>query len=187
MARTTRRTRTAVAVATAVALTLTACSSGDDTADGGDAPSDPGDATPDAPELQSIEVAVSPSGLPVFVAGEEGLFEGIDITVSQVGYDQSAALFLAGDTPLGWIAPIEVAEFVSQGEDIRYFSTAGATNMIRPGHPGRGRRQVHLGRGPRRTACRQPGVRHRYVGDLPGHHGVAVRHRPRDRLRQHHR
>lgn len=140
------RARGAAAVFTAGALLLSACG-GDDGSDGA-AAADDGEATEAAggetaeatgepagtscetASGEAIDISVSPSGLPVYVAGEEGLFAGLDVEVSQVGYDQSAALFLAGDTPLGWIAPIEVAEFVSQGEEFQYFSTAGATNMI---------------------------------------------------------
>lgn len=79
----------------------------------------------------AIQVSVSPSALPLQVAVEEGLCaDSLDIEVSQVGYDQSAALFLAGESPIGWESPLEVAKFVSEGEDIVYLSTAGAANMI---------------------------------------------------------
>lgn len=81
-------------------------------------------------EGEVVELQVSPTGLPFFVAAEEGLYDGVNVDVSQVGYDAQASLFLAGDTPLSSIAPVEVAEFVSQGEDFVYFSTAGAANMI---------------------------------------------------------
>jgi ABC-type nitrate/sulfonate/bicarbonate transport system substrate-binding protein len=141
-----KKMRVATAALAAGALLLSACGGDDgggETAAGGDvdATEATGGGTPDTSggttdascegaAGETIEISVSPSGLPVYVAGQEGLFEGLDIEVSQVGYDQSAALFLAGDTPVGWIAPIEVAEFVSQGEEFQYFSTAGATNMI---------------------------------------------------------
>lgn len=132
------RTRLRVAMVVGVLL-LAACGGSDDGASGTGDPSPnatetqaTGDATEgqDDGTTETIEFTVSPSGLPVFVASEEGLFEGVDIKVNLVGYDQSAALFLAGDTPLGWEGPVDVAEFVAQGEEFRYFSTAGATNMI---------------------------------------------------------
>lgn len=85
----------------------------------------------DAEAPGTIEIAVSPSGLALAIAAEEGFFGSeVDIEVSQVGYDQSAALFLAGDSPVGYESPLEVAKFVSQGEEFRYMSTAGAVNMI---------------------------------------------------------
>lgn len=79
----------------------------------------------------SIAVSVSPSALPLYVAADQGLCaDSLDLEVSQVGYDQSAALFLAGESPLGWESPLDVAKFVSEGEDMVYLSTAGAANMI---------------------------------------------------------
>lgn len=98
-----------------------------DTADIGD-PTD-GNEGPSDPVV--IDMPVSPSGLPVYVAADQGLFpESVELNVSKVGFSESAALFAAGEAPLGWIAPLEVAIFVSEGEDMRYFDTAGASNMI---------------------------------------------------------
>ena len=131
----TRRTLRRLGLPVALLLMVTACGGGEDepvTEDGAVEPEaeEPTDGEAEATG-ETIEVAVSPSGLPVYVAAQEGLFpEGLDIEVSLVGYDQSASLFLAGDSPIGWISPIEVAEFAAEGEDFRYFSTAGATNMI---------------------------------------------------------
>jgi ABC-type nitrate/sulfonate/bicarbonate transport system substrate-binding protein len=132
------RARLRITAVVAGALLLAACGGGADEGAAGD-----GGASPDATQIEAagdeadgegttetIEFTVSPSGLPVYVASQEGLFEGVDIEVNLVGYDQSAALFLAGDTPLGWEGPVDVAEFVAEGEEFRYFSTAGATNMI---------------------------------------------------------
>lgn len=115
MARDFRKTFTLVGVVVAAVL-LGACDDGD------------GDETSSG---EAIEIAVSPSGLPLYVAADQGFFgDEFNIEVSQVGYDQSAALFLAGDSPIGWISPLEVADFVAEGEEFRYLSTAGGSNMI---------------------------------------------------------
>ena len=78
---------------------------------------------------QSVSMTVEASAIPAFVAKDKGFFGDLDVEVSKVGYDQVQALLIAGDTDVAWISPIETVQFVSEGSDFRYFSTAGAQNM----------------------------------------------------------
>lgn len=115
-----RSTTTAVCTLTC-ALMLAACG-------GTDSPSAEGSGEIDAGG-QTVRMTVEPSAIPAFVAADQGFFDDIDVEVSQVGYDQVQALLVAGDTEVAWVSPLETATFVSEGEDFRYFSTAGAQNM----------------------------------------------------------
>lgn len=78
---------------------------------------------------QSVSMTVEASAIPAFVAADRGFFGDLDVDVSKVGYDQVQALLIAGETDVAWMSPIETAQFVSEGSDFRYFSTAGAQNM----------------------------------------------------------
>ena len=86
-------------------------------------------AMPAAAQDDSVSMTVEASAIPAFVAADRGFFGDVDVEVSKVGYDQVQALLVAGDTDVAWISPIETAQFVSEGSDFRYFSTAGAQNM----------------------------------------------------------
>ena len=77
----------------------------------------------------AITVTVDASAVPVFVAADRGFFGDLDVEVSQVGYAQVQALLIAGETDIGWFSPIEAVQFVAEGSDFKYFSTAGAQNM----------------------------------------------------------
>jgi len=115
-----RSTTTAVCTLAGV-LVLVACG-------GTDTPSAEGSGGADTGG-QTVRMTVEPSAIPAFVAADQGFFDGIDVEVSQVGYDQVQALLVAGDTEVAWVSPLETATFVAEGEDFRYFSTAGAQNM----------------------------------------------------------
>ncbi|MDO6585854.1 ABC transporter substrate-binding protein [Salipiger sp. 1_MG-2023] len=78
---------------------------------------------------QSVSMTVEASAIPAFVAEDRGFFGDLDVEVSKVGYDQVQALLVAGDTDIAWMSPIETVQFVTEGSDFRYFSTAGAQNM----------------------------------------------------------
>ncbi|WP_226577211.1 ABC transporter substrate-binding protein [Acuticoccus sediminis] len=78
---------------------------------------------------ETVSMTVEASAIPAFVAKDRGLFGDLDVDVSKVGYDQVQALLVAGDTDVAWISPIETVQFVAEGSDFRYFSTAGAQNM----------------------------------------------------------
>lgn len=78
---------------------------------------------------ETIRMTVDASAIPAFVAADKGFFGDLDVEVSQVGYEQVQALLLAGQTDVGWVSPVEIAGFVAEGSDIKYFSTAGAQNM----------------------------------------------------------
>lgn len=76
-----------------------------------------------------VVLTVEPSAIPAFVAEREGLFEGVDVEVSTVGYEEAESLLVAGKTHIAWMGPLDAAQFSSEGEDFRYLTTAGALNM----------------------------------------------------------
>lgn len=80
-------------------------------------------------EVPTVVVRLNPSQVSTAVAQEEGLFENLNVEYTQVGYGESSPLFLAGDDPIGFESPWEVARFRSEGENISYFGTAGALNF----------------------------------------------------------
>jgi len=90
-----------------------------------------GDGSPAASEgVPVIQVLGSPDAVALHIAHEEGLYEGVDVNVTRVGYGSQNNLFLAGDLSVTQgMAPWEVAQFVGEGEDFRFFSTAGGLNM----------------------------------------------------------
>jgi len=77
----------------------------------------------------TVHMTVEASAIPAFVAVDRDFFDGIQVEVSEVGYDEVQSLLVSGDTDVAWVSPLETAQFVSQGEDFKYFSTAGAQNM----------------------------------------------------------
>lgn len=107
---------TAVVPVLACGLLLAACGGGGSASDEGEG----GDA---------VTMTVEPSAVPAFVASDRDLFEGIDVEVTEVGYDQVESLLVSGETEVAWISPLETAQFVAEGQPFRYFSTAGAQNM----------------------------------------------------------
>lgn len=82
-----------------------------------------------AGETPTVVVRLNPSQVATAVAQEEGLYENLNVDYTQVGYGESAPLFLASDDPIGFESPWEVARFRSEGENISYFGTAGALNF----------------------------------------------------------
>lgn len=77
----------------------------------------------------TVRMTVEASAIPAFVAADRGFFDGIEVEVSEVGYDEVQSLLVSGDTDVAWVSPLETAQFVSQGESFKYFSTAGSQNM----------------------------------------------------------
>lgn len=118
----TGRNSTAAVCALTFALMLAACG-------GGNGPTDAEGSGEAGAEDTTVRMTVEPSAIPAFVASDRGFFDGIDVEVTQTGYDQVQALLLAGDTDVAWVSPLETATFVSEGDEFRYFSTAGAQNM----------------------------------------------------------
>lgn len=80
-------------------------------------------------ETPTVELVGTPSQVALAVAAGEGLFEGVNVEIRLVGYGEDTPMFIAGDVPLGALAPAGVARFVSEGEDICFFSTASSLNM----------------------------------------------------------
>ena len=80
-------------------------------------------------ETPTLVVRLNPSQVSTAIAQDEGLYENLEVEYSLVGYGESAALFLANQDDIGFESPWEVARFLSEGEDISFFSTAGALNF----------------------------------------------------------
>jgi NitT/TauT family transport system substrate-binding protein len=73
----------------------------------------------------TVELAITSSEMPVAVAVDEGLFEGVDVKYQLVGFDAKTPLFLkSSDMPITELSPVEVAQEIAKGEDIVYFSTS---------------------------------------------------------------
>ena len=81
-------------------------------------------------EGNEITIIADPSAFPAFVADDQDMFEGVEVKVTQAGYDQAASLLISGDAEVAWMGPLEAAQFVSEGEGFTYLSTAGALNMF---------------------------------------------------------
>jgi NitT/TauT family transport system substrate-binding protein len=77
----------------------------------------------------TVEI-VSGSFTSIEVAMSEGLYEGVDIEFTRVGFTEQPSLFIGTDTELGNLNPWTIAQFVSQGENVRFVTTAGATNAV---------------------------------------------------------
>lgn len=121
------RARRAAAAVLAGSLILAACGGDEEDAAGDNG--DNGD-NGDAEEVEPIEMLIDPSGTAIFVAQEEGLYDGCAVDLTEVGYGEVGSLFVSGDSPVTLIAPHEVATEISLGEDMIFFSTAGALNFI---------------------------------------------------------
>lgn len=70
------------------------------------------------------------SNIPVRVAIDQGFYKGVNVKFKEVGEDQETSLFIGGDAELGAMSPWSAAKFNAEGEDIKFLSTAGATNLI---------------------------------------------------------
>ena len=113
--------RSLIVGATVMAAVVAAC--------GGSPAGSATDDTQAATSGESVVITVEPSAIPAFVAEREGFFGDIDVEVTTVGYEEAESLLLAGQTHIAWMGPLDVAKFVSEGEEFRYLSTAGALNM----------------------------------------------------------
>ncbi|MFQ5872474.1 MAG: ABC transporter substrate-binding protein [Dehalococcoidia bacterium] len=110
-----------------LALALAAC--GDDEEEATPTPAATPTATPEAtppPSPLGVTVFVTPTDAPpMLVAQGEGFFEeqGLEIDVRVTEEDEPP--FLAGQTPVTKVSSWEAAELVAEGEDLKYWSTAG--------------------------------------------------------------
>jgi ABC-type nitrate/sulfonate/bicarbonate transport system substrate-binding protein len=81
--------------------------------------------------VPSVEILCSPTGyVPLYVGNQEGLFEGINVVATNVGYAEETTLFIGGDSPIGSVDAVEAAKFVAQGENIVFMTTAGAISAF---------------------------------------------------------
>ena len=94
-------------------LILTACGSA--------APSDNG-AGSDG-DVVELTMRLTPSNVGIAIAQDKGFFDGLSVDYTLVGYGESAALFLAGEEPVGQESPWEAARFRAEGEDVVFFGT----------------------------------------------------------------
>ncbi len=96
-----------------VALVVTACA---------------GTASP--PTVPVVKILGNSNAVSLAVADQEGLYEGVDVQVERATMGDQNSLFFAGDYQVNFgMATWEVAQFVSQGEDLRYFATVGSAFM----------------------------------------------------------
>ena len=110
--------RRALVVVAAVAM-LGACGQGSEDS-GGDANGD-----------TTVKMALTTTELPIKIAADEGLFEGVNVEYDMVGFDAKTPIFLKDeDKPVTGLSPIEVGQLVSEGEEVVYFSTAGGAYFI---------------------------------------------------------
>jgi ABC-type nitrate/sulfonate/bicarbonate transport system substrate-binding protein len=77
-----------------------------------------------------LHMQLTPSHVSVQIAKDKGYMKGIDLDTQLVGYGESSQLFHAGTDPIGNESAWEAATYQEQGKDIRFFSTAEATNFI---------------------------------------------------------
>jgi ABC-type nitrate/sulfonate/bicarbonate transport system substrate-binding protein len=87
-------------------------------------------ATPTPTGAFKLHMQLTPSHVSVQIAKDKGYFKGIDLDTQLVGYGESSQLFHAGTDPIGNESAWEAATYQEQGKDIRFFSTAEATNFI---------------------------------------------------------
>lgn len=73
---------------------------------------------------------IGAGNMPVQVAIDRGFYDGVNVEFKEVGEEQETSLFIGGDAVLGSMSPWSVAKFVAEGEDLKFLSTAGATNLI---------------------------------------------------------
>lgn len=102
---------------------------------GSDAPEDADDDVDAAAEdtaedeVYDLEMRLSPSNVAFAIAQDKGLFDGINLEYSPVGYDESISLFVAGDSPVGQESAWEAARLRSEGEDIVFFGLPSALSF----------------------------------------------------------
>ena len=87
---------------------------------------------PSATPAPTVEFLGNSTQLPPFVAQTEGLYEGVSVNVTKVGFGEQSALFATGNYPITSMAPWEVAQANNQGDDLRLISTAGAVYAYNP-------------------------------------------------------
>ena len=87
-------------------------------------------ATPAPTGAFKLHMQLTPSHVSIELAKDKGYFKGIDMDTQLVGYGESSQLFHAGTDPIGNESAWEAATYQEQGKDIRFFSTAEATNFI---------------------------------------------------------
>ncbi len=87
-------------------------------------------ATPAPTGAFVIDLQLTPSHVSVAMAADQGLFKGIKVNYTLVGYGESSQLFHSGKNPIGNESPWEAAVYQGEGKDIRYFGTAEANNML---------------------------------------------------------
>lgn len=108
-------------------LLAAACNNGDPEvapeADEADVPEE------EVEEVTTVEMVLTPSQVAVAIAEEEGLFEGVSVDYTLMGYGEVEAAYIARDLNVGYRSPHETAERLAMGEDIVWLSTAGALNM----------------------------------------------------------
>jgi ABC-type nitrate/sulfonate/bicarbonate transport system substrate-binding protein len=115
-----RRARSA-AVAAIVMSVVAACGQG----------SDDGGSTKGADGNLTVRMALTTTELPIKVAADETLFEGVNVQYDMVGFDAKTPIFLKDkNKPVTGLSPIEVGQLVSEGEEAVYFSTAGGAYFI---------------------------------------------------------
>jgi ABC-type nitrate/sulfonate/bicarbonate transport system substrate-binding protein len=87
-------------------------------------------ATPTPTGPLAFHMQITPSHVSAAIAVDQGFFTRVKPTYTLVGYAESSQLFHAGTDPIGNESPWEAAVYQDQGKDIRYFSTAEASNAL---------------------------------------------------------
>jgi ABC-type nitrate/sulfonate/bicarbonate transport system substrate-binding protein len=87
-------------------------------------------ATPTPTGPLAFHVQLTPSHVSVAIAADQGFYQRVKVSYTQVGYDVSSQLFQAGTDPIGNESPWETAVYQDQGRDVRYFSTVDASNAL---------------------------------------------------------
>jgi ABC-type nitrate/sulfonate/bicarbonate transport system substrate-binding protein len=87
-------------------------------------------ATPTPTGAFKLHLQLTPSHVSVEIGKDKGYFKGIDLETQLVGYGESSQLFHAGTDPIGNESAWEASVYQEQGKDIRFFSTAEASNFI---------------------------------------------------------
>jgi ABC-type nitrate/sulfonate/bicarbonate transport system substrate-binding protein len=87
-------------------------------------------ATPTPIGPLTFHMQLTPSHVSAAIAIDQGFFTRVKPTYTLVGYGESSQLFHAGTDPIGNESPWEAAVYLDQGKDIRYFSTAEASNAL---------------------------------------------------------
>ena len=87
-------------------------------------------ATPTPTGPLAFHMQITPSHVSAAIAVDQGFFTRVKPSYTLVGYAESSQLFHAGTDPIGNETPWEAAVYQDQGKDIRYFSTAEASNAL---------------------------------------------------------